>query len=145
MFARDSAGKEQRSVTRFGAQLLCAVVLTVTRLYLRSVGLRQTVRMARKATAWREARTHSDSIAFGKAMALTVEKTATLFPGRALCLEQSITLFVMLRWAGVPATLRLGAQALPFTAHAWVDLCGEPINAARELLAVFQPFPDLPE
>jgi len=74
-----------------------------------------------------------------------VERAAAVFPGRARCLEQSITLFTILRHAGIPADLRIGAQALPFTAHAWVELNGQALNADTEELSLLVSFPSLPE
>jgi transglutaminase-like putative cysteine protease len=88
---------------------------------------------------------HPDAVRFGEATGRMVERTAALFPGRARCLEQSLTLFILLRRSGVPAQLRFGAQALPFAAHAWIEVCGQAINSDAELLALLQPFPELPE
>jgi hypothetical protein len=77
-----------------------------------------------------------------------IEETATsvitagaFYPRRAMCLEQSLALFVLLRRRGVPADLRVGVQTLPFSAHAWVEVDGQPINEKQghiEQLATFQ-------
>lgn len=70
-----------------------------------------------------------------------VATAAAFYPRRALCLEQSMTLFVLLRRRGVPADLRVGIQTLPFSAHAWVEVDGKPINEKQghiEQLATFQ-------
>ncbi len=68
---------------------------------------------------------------------------AALFPGRALCLEQSLTLYVLLRLAGATVRLRLGVQAYPFGAHAWVEYLGRPLNDIEEHVAFFAPLPDV--
>jgi hypothetical protein len=70
---------------------------------------------------------------------------AAFFPGRALCLEQSLTLWYLLRQSRVQATLRLGVQPYPFGAHAWVEHAGEAVNENREILKAYVPFPSLPE
>jgi hypothetical protein len=75
----------------------------------------------------------------------TAEKVAfaaAFFPGRARCLEQSLALYGLLRRADVAVTFRLGVQAYPFAAHAWVEHCGEPVNEKRELLNSYVPLPD---
>ena len=44
------------------------------------------------------------------------------------CLPRSLTLFVLLRRRGVPATLRIGVKRYPFGAHAWVECLGEVLD-----------------
>jgi hypothetical protein len=46
----------------------------------------------------------------------------TFYPKRVLCLQRSSVLVKMLRRRGVPARMVLGAQKLPFKAHAWVEV-----------------------
>lgn len=79
------------------------------------------------------------------ATAERVAMTAAFVPGRALCLEQSLALYFLLRRMGIQVTLRLGVQAYPFAAHAWVEHAGEPVNESAEKLRPFVPFPTLPE
>ena len=60
---------------------------------------------------------------------------------RALCLQRSTILVKMLRRRGVAAHLVIGAQKLPFKAHAWVEVEGEIINdrlASREKFLVLE-------
>jgi hypothetical protein len=61
-----------------------------------------------------------------------VAMAGALYPGRALCLEQSIVLYYVLRRLGIPAKLRLGVQPHPFLAHTWVELSGLPVNDVAE-------------
>ncbi len=72
-----------------------------------------------------------------------VAVAAAFFPGRAVCLEQSLALYLLLRRRGVPAELRLGVQAYPFYAHAWVELDGEPVNEDRETVDKFRALPEV--
>jgi hypothetical protein len=44
------------------------------------------------------------------------------YPKQALCLQRSAVLVKMLRRRGLPARLMIGAQKLPFKAHAWVQV-----------------------
>ena len=68
-----------------------------------------------------------------------VAVAAALYPGRALCLERSLVLYDRLRRAGVRAEFRLGVQAAPFTAHAWIERHGAPVNDVLEHVEQFTP------
>lgn len=46
----------------------------------------------------------------------------------ALCLQRSAATTCLLRRYGVPAQLVIGAQQLPFKAHAWVEVDGRVVN-----------------
>lgn len=46
----------------------------------------------------------------------------------ALCLQRSAATACLLRRYGVPAQLVIGAQQLPFKAHAWVEVEGRVVN-----------------
>ena len=106
---------------------------------LRLSGLERALRLARRLGGsepdadWR--RNDTDAVARGVAMA------AAFYPRRALCLEQSLALFVALRRAGAPAKLRIGVRPLPFVAHAWVEIDGIAINEAPDVIAQLTPFP----
>jgi hypothetical protein len=45
-----------------------------------------------------------------------------------LCLQRSAATACLLRRHGVPAELVIGAQTMPFRAHAWVEVDGRVIN-----------------
>jgi Transglutaminase-like superfamily len=46
----------------------------------------------------------------------------------ALCLQRSAAATCLLRDYGVPAKMVIGAQQLPFKAHAWVEVGGKVVN-----------------
>lgn len=50
------------------------------------------------------------------------------YPKEALCLQRSFVLTYLLRANGIAAQLVLGAQKLPFKAHAWVEVEGCAVN-----------------
>lgn len=50
------------------------------------------------------------------------------YPKQALCLQRSFVTTYLLRKHGVSANMILGAQKLPFKAHAWVEVDGRPVN-----------------
>jgi hypothetical protein len=71
-----------------------------------------------------------------------VAMAGALYPGRALCLEQSLALYYLLRRRGVAVKFRMGVQAHPFLAHAWIDYRGVPLNDVPEHVKQFVPLPD---
>lgn len=46
----------------------------------------------------------------------------------ALCLQRSAAAACLLKKCGVPAQLVIGAQQVPFKAHAWVEVDGRVVN-----------------
>lgn len=120
----------------------CVVMILMVKVTLRLVGFARTVAIVRAMTA------HSESTtAVGRSLLHTAERSvamaAALFPGRALCLEQSLTLYLVLRRRGVSVRFRLGAQPHPFEAHAWIEYKGEPLNDIAEHVDFYAPLPDV--
>jgi hypothetical protein len=72
----------------------------------------------------------------------SVAMAGALYPGRALCLEQSLVLYYILRRQGVAVRYRQGVIAFPFEAHAWIEYLGEVINDVPEHARRFVPLPD---
>ena len=119
-----------------------ALVLIAVTVGLRLLGLRRSLALAsrysRRAPA---AETPSPDLLAG--VVRKVDTAAAFFPGRALCLEQSLALYVCLRRAGVPVALRLGVQPYPFAAHAWVEYQGDLIGDTHDRVGKFVPFDHL--
>jgi hypothetical protein len=59
------------------------------------------------------------------------------YPKQVLCLQRSIVTTYMLRKYGISAQLILGAQKLPFKAHAWVEVDGGVINERSDIRATY--------
>src|SRR5258708_6667283 len=59
------------------------------------------------------------------------------YPKQALCLQRSFVTTYILRKQGVSANLVLGAQKLPFKAHAWVEVEGRAINERSNVQATY--------
>jgi hypothetical protein len=57
------------------------------------------------------------------------------YPKRVLCLQRSFVTTYLLRHQGVAAEMVLGAQKLPFKAHAWVEVEGRPVNERSDVQA----------
>ena len=106
----------------------------------RIIGLRRTFALLRRIAPLRE---RDWNAALVEETARRVAIAGAFYPRRALCLEQSLTLFVLLRRRGVPAELRLGVQPRPFYAHAWVEVEGRPVNESADLPLKLAAFPSL--
>jgi hypothetical protein len=66
-----------------------------------------------------------------------VNNACVWYPKRVLCLQRSAVITCMLRYYGVPAQMVMGAQKLPFKAHAWTEVDGRAINERRDVQKVY--------
>ena len=122
----------------------CAATMLWVTFALRTLGLRRTLALAQRAG--RPMGRYADPTSAWLATVVRKVNTAgAFFPGRALCLEQSLTLYVCLRRAGIGAELRIGVQPYPFAAHAWVEYRGEPVGSTHDQIGQFVPFDHLLE
>lgn len=60
------------------------------------------------------------------------------YPKQVLCLQRSFVTTYLLRKQGVDAHMVLGAQKLPFQAHAWVEVEGRAVNERSNVQATYQ-------
>lgn len=127
---------------RTPSALRCTAIITAVKLSLRAAGLRRTLRaihrLAPPSRATRDV--PYDEV---ERAARRVATVAAFFPGRVACLEQSLTLYWLLRRARIPASFRIGVLPSQFAAHAWVEYDGEPVLES-ELVRTVIPFPVLP-
>lgn len=66
-----------------------------------------------------------------------VNRACVIYPKRALCLQRAFVLTYLLRRLGIPAEMVLGAQKLPFKAHAWVEVHGVAINERSRVQDIY--------
>jgi hypothetical protein len=59
---------------------------------------------------------------------MAVNYACVCYPKQSLCLQRSFVTTYLLRKGGVAAQMVMGAQKLPFKAHAWVEVDGRAIN-----------------
>jgi hypothetical protein len=59
------------------------------------------------------------------------------YPKQALCLQRAFVTTYLLRRNGVAANMVLGAQKLPFKAHAWVEVDGLAVNERSNVQRTF--------
>lgn len=57
-----------------------------------------------------------------------MDTACTWYWKEVLCLQRSAATACLLKRYGVPARLVIGAQRLPFKAHAWVEVDGQVVN-----------------
>ena len=119
----------------------CLLTMACMDVLSRIIGLRRTCGLIRRMMP-----SQPEPRAAAEIVNQTMHNVAVagaFYPRRALCLEQSLTLFLLLRRRGVPAELRLGVQPRPFHAHAWVEAGGRPIGESANLPLTLVAFPGL--
>ena len=93
------------------------------------LGFPRTYRFARW---WSGAACAAVSPAHRRHVERTMEavRTATRYYWRRRldCLPRALTIYLLLRRRGVPATLHIGVKRYPFGAHAWVECLGEVLD-----------------
>jgi hypothetical protein len=123
------------------SHLQCASVLVAVKLLLTIAGYRPTLR-------WVQRRVEGIPTAEGVSVEVVrriesrVALVAAVYPGRALCLEQSLALYMLLRRRGVAAKYCAGVQPHPFLAHAWVEYRSQPVNDVLEHVQCFVRLPE---
>jgi hypothetical protein len=68
---------------------------------------------------------------------MAVNYACIWYPKQALCLQRSFVTTYLLKQYGVAAHMVLGAQKLPFKAHAWVEVEGQAINERSNVQATY--------
>jgi hypothetical protein len=67
----------------------------------------------------------SDAI---EAVSSAINLACIWYPKEVLCLQRSAACVCLLRRYGIPAQMIIGAQQMPFKAHAWVEVSGKVVN-----------------
>jgi hypothetical protein len=68
---------------------------------------------------------------------IAVNYACVWYPKQALCLQRSFVTTYLLRKHGVATEMVLGAQKVPFKAHAWVEVDGRAINERSNVQATY--------
>jgi hypothetical protein len=97
---------------------------------------RNFARMHRLVSGWK--------VSLKKAAPDTVERVSeavayacVVYPKRVLCLQRSAVTTCLMRNCGVPAQMVLGAQSVPFKAHAWTEVGGRAVNERRDVRRIY--------
>ena len=67
-----------------------------------------------------------------------VDRACVWYRKEVLCLQRSAATTCLLRRHGVPAQLVIGAQQIPFKAHAWVEVDGRVVNDKPYMREMYQ-------
>lgn len=132
------SAEELPSIWRVAATLLAVTLM------LRLAGLPRTLRWVEAEQTRRTISPRDLPCPLRAKLAMKTRWAAAWLPLRVACLEQSLTILAILKRAGVDSSLRLGVHPYPFSAHAWVESGGEPVNETAETLLkyrVLQPVP----
>lgn len=121
--------------------LQCGLLIFAVKLVLRTRGFGWTIRRLRRQV---EAISTTELVDLEavKKCEYRVAMAGALYPGRALCLEQSLVLYYLLRRQGIPVRYCQGVQPHPFLAHAWIEYRGVPLNDVPEHVKQFRLLPD---
>ena len=66
-----------------------------------------------------------------------VNVACALYFKEVQCLQRSAALVCLLRDFGIAATLVIGAQRLPFRAHAWAEVNGQIVNDSESSVQLY--------
>jgi len=129
-----------------------AILLPLVRwsLRLRGYGKTVTALEIHVPSKAKEVETHPEMRAEVEATCRMVRAALRYSLAQFTCLEQSLTLWYLLRRQGIPACLRIGVRKEneKFEAHAWVEHGGEALNQDeaihRHYAAFEQDFPEPP-
>ena len=119
----------------------CGLVIAWMKLLLRTLGFLGTTRWIRRRVE-RIPATTAAGLEQVRAAEFAIAMAGALYPGRAKCLEQSLTLYYLLRRRGVAVKYCQGVQPCPFQAHAWIEYRGEVINDVAEHARFFARLPE---
>jgi hypothetical protein len=133
--AMNAGGVEVPPVVR------CGLLIAWFKALLRILGFLGTLEWIRKRVELLPATVEAEPETV-KAVEYAVAMAGALYPGRAKCLEQSLTLYYLLRRSGVAAMYCQGVQPYPFQAHAWIEYRGEVINDVPEHARFFARLPE---
>jgi len=97
---------------------------------------RDFARLCRFVKRWKVSDRSEEIDAVGR-VCHAVNYACVWYPKRVLCLQRSAVTTCLLRSCGIPAEMVMGAQKLPFKAHAWTEVDGRPINERRDVLRIY--------
>lgn len=66
-----------------------------------------------------------------------MDQACVLYFKQVQCLQRSAAAVCLLRQLGVPASLVIGAQQLPFRAHAWVEVDGKVVGDKTDMAQTY--------
>ena len=126
---------------------MSVVVLSLSHLSTRVLGIDRTVRMFHWLGGRTRARSRATGVSAQTASARAL-KGLNILPMRIECLDQAIAVWFNLNRYGHPAALKIGMRLSPLSGHAWVT-CGDDIFVTTPgiedftIVAAYDPWPSL--
>lgn len=120
----ETAAPAQLPGLRWGRGALAMCFLIATCLIVRCFSFRIQLALVRATRRWCRRVAGSQEAA---ATVATVDWAARRYPGRAACLEQSLTAVLLAAAVGRRLDWCLGAAPDPYRFHAWVEAQGRPV------------------
>jgi hypothetical protein len=66
-----------------------------------------------------------------------INRACIVYPNRVLCLQRSVATTCLLRTCGIDARMAIGAQKVPFKAHAWTEVEDKAVNERRNVQSIY--------
>jgi hypothetical protein len=89
--------------------------------------------LIRKVESWPTAEPYRTDQDICRRVCAMVTRAQVYYPKKAMCLQHSAVVTVLLRRRGVPAEMVLAAQEFPPKAHAWTEVAGTVVNDYRQV------------
>lgn len=124
------------------ALIAALFLLPLTALMVRLYGFQRTKEKFTPGHVQHRGRDPSAELTHGYEIARMVNIAACRGVFKFNCLTRSLVLFYLLRRQGLSCQLAIGAQLREsrFSAHAWVELYGTPLNDTENVGVVFSAF-----
>lgn len=112
-----------------GLTLAALSTFVLLDLALRLLGIDRVLRLAlrrrRLPAAWSPAEGQQQA---RRTFAAVARATMLYYRRRQDCLPKALATFTLLRRQGIPSDLCFGVKKFPFSAHTWVEACGERLD-----------------
>ncbi len=126
-----------------------AVMVPVTHYKLKRQGYNTVLKQlsTRTLKRWLPSTSSDHRILHASRLAIRIIESRSPFPGT--CLSRSLVLWSTLQRYGITAALKIGTRLIEgqpadahsaFSAHAWVEVQGIPVNATLDVTAMYTPF-----
>ena len=100
-------------------------------------GLRRDfARMHRVVSSWRVSRLNPPPET-AENVCRAINFACVIYPRRVFCLQRSAVTTCLLRRCGIHARMIMGAQPVPFKAHAWTEINDRAVNEPHDVQTIY--------
>lgn len=117
-----------------------SAILFIIKLLIKIVGLNRTYKMLRILPSL-PAKKKISTVYIENLWRLVFATSKTL-PFKTKCIEESITLWIILKTRGIKSHLKIGVnkKSSEFCAHAWIEVDGKPVGNSEDIYNNFSEF-----